>query len=378
MFIEERTLKNGSVSYRYGETYKDPLTHKYKKVYITSSKTGKAVQKEIQRQLQDKIEAIINGLTIKKSIVLGQLIDEFADSERNIRKVTTQRNIDKYASVIKKWFNPDIVATELKPIHIQKVINEKLTQLSWSYVKATYGYLRQAYKYGKRVGYISNIDMFDDIVLRKPVKTPEQLQAIKGKFLSKSELDELLDKVEQKNPRAAKLFTFLSLTGLRIGELRALRVQDYNAKEKYIEVNATLSQKNERLAPKNEYSFRRVTLGKPAQMILAYFIQLNHTRQQIMDKYDNPDNYIFVTDGGQPYDIQFLNKLLKSIPFHKHVSTHTFRHTHISLLAEANIPLKTIMERVGHNEPKTTLSTYTHVTQEMKEQEQQFLDTLSV
>ena len=245
-------------------------------------------------------------------------------------------------------------------------------------MKATYGYLRQAYKYGKRVGYLSTIDMFDDIVLRKPIKTPEQLQAIKGKFLSKTELDELLDKVEQKNPRAAKLFTFLSLTGLRIGELRALRVQDYNAKEKYIEVNATLSQKNERLAPKNEYSFRRVTLGKPAQMILAYFIQLNHTRQQIMDKYDNPDNYIFVTDGGQPYDIQFLNKLLKTIPFHKHVSTHTFRHTHISLLAEANIPLKTIMERVGHNEPKTTLSTYTHVTQEMKEQEQRFLDTLSV
>lgn len=378
MFIEERKQKSGTISYRYGETYKDPLTLKYKKVYITSSKNGKAVRKEMQRLLDEKIQSILCASDNKKHMTIGQLIDEFADSERGIRKVTTQRNIDNYASVIKKWFNGDIVISQMKAIHIQQVINEKLTELSWSYVKAVYGYVRQSFKYAKRMGYISNIDLFDDIVLRKPTKTPEQLQAIKDKFLTKQELDELLDKVEKKNDRAAKVFKFLSLTGLRIGELRALRVQDYNAKEMCIEINATLSQKNERLAPKNEYSFRKVTIGKAAKEILSYFIQLNYTRQQIMKGYNNPNQYIFVTDGGQPYDIQFLNKLLKNIPFHKHVSTHTFRHTHISLLAEANIPLKTIMERVGHNEPKTTLSTYTHVTDEMKQQEKEFLDTLSV
>ena len=45
MFIEERKQKSGTISYRYGETYKDPLTLKYKKVYITSSKNGKSLQK---------------------------------------------------------------------------------------------------------------------------------------------------------------------------------------------------------------------------------------------------------------------------------------------------------------------------------------------
>lgn len=378
MFIEERKLKNGTLSYRYGESYKDPLTGKNKKVYATSSKNTKAIHKEMQRILSDKIETILNGANHKQQMTIGELVDEFANSERGIRKVTTQRNIDKYTVIIKKWFNGDIIATQLKAIHVQRIINQKLTELSWSYVKAAYGYLRQSFKYGKRMGYISNIDLFDDVVLRKPSKTPEQLQASRNKFLTKTELDELLTLVDKKNHRVATLFKFLSLTGLRIGELRALRTQDYNAKEMYIDVNATLSQKNERLTPKNEYSARKVSLGEPARKILVEWLQLNHTRKQIVQNYSNDDNYIFVTDGGQPYDIQFLNKLLKSIPFHKHVSTHTFRHTHISLLAEANIPLKTIMERVGHNEPKTTLSTYTHVTDEMKEQEQQFLDTLSV
>ena len=52
----------------------------------------------------------------------------------------------------------------------------------------------------------------------------------------------------------------------------------------------------------------------------------------------------------------------------KPVSTHTFRHTHISILTESNVPLKAIMERVGHNEPRTTLAIYTHVTDEMKQE----------
>lgn len=56
----------------------------------------------------------------------------------------------------------------------------------------------------------------------------------------------------------------------------------------------------------------------------------------------------------------------------------TFQHTHISLLAKKQSPLKTIMTRVGHNEPKTTLSIYTHVTDAMKEQEKQILDSIDI
>jgi integrase len=36
------------------------------------------------------------------------------------------------------------------------------------------------------------------------------------------------------------------------------------------------------------------------------------------------------------------------------------------MLAEAEVDLKTIMERVGHDDAKTTLKVYTHVTKKMK------------
>lgn len=51
----------------------------------------------------------------------------------------------------------------------------------------------------------------------------------------------------------------------------------------------------------------------------------------------------------------------------KKISSHIFRHTHISILAELSVPLKAIMERVGHNDPNTTLKIYTHVTDKMKQ-----------
>ncbi|MOA60519.1 Phage integrase family protein [compost metagenome] len=36
------------------------------------------------------------------------------------------------------------------------------------------------------------------------------------------------------------------------------------------------------------------------------------------------------------------------------------------MLAEAGVDLKTIMKRVGHDDPNTTLRIYTHVTEKMR------------
>ncbi|MFD0717265.1 hypothetical protein [Paenibacillus sp. GCM10027626] len=37
------------------------------------------------------------------------------------------------------------------------------------------------------------------------------------------------------------------------------------------------------------------------------------------------------------------------------------------MLAEARVDLATIMARVGHDDPKTTLQIYTHVTRKMEQ-----------
>lgn len=61
-----------------------------------------------------------------------------------------------------------------------------------------------------------------------------------------------------------------------------------------------------------------------------------------------------------------MNRLLKRTSIQRKATPHIFRHTHVSMLAEAGVDLRTIMQRVGHDDFRTTLKVYTHVTDKMK------------
>lgn len=94
-----------------------------------------------------------------------------------------------------------------------------------------------------------------------------------------------------------------------------------------------------------------------------------------LDAIENPKfeklNYLFVTKNGVPVQINSFNLGLKKAGArvgleHKNLSSHIFRHTHISWLAEKGYPLKAIMDRVGHEDSKITNQIYTHVTKNMR------------
>lgn len=93
-------------------------------------------------------------------------------------------------------------------------------------------------------------------------------------------------------------------------------------------------------------------------------------------------DYIFVTDKGVPLQrnsfnnsIQAANKRLDK-PINKPISSHIFRHTLVSYLAENGVPLKAIMDRVGHDDSDTTMKIYTHVTNKMKNKVVEIIDSL--
>ncbi|MDM5145868.1 Tyrosine recombinase XerD [Lactococcus lactis] len=61
-----------------------------------------------------------------------------------------------------------------------------------------------------------------------------------------------------------------------------------------------------------------------------------------------------------------LKEAAKANHIDKEISSHIFRHSHVSLLSELGMPLKSIMERVGHSDAKVTLKIYNHVTKKAK------------
>lgn len=152
--------------------------------------------------------------------------------------------------------------------------------------------------------------------------------------------------------------------------MAALTPDKYNKDSKTLYIHTTFN----RYIPDDDgtktfASFRTTHLTKREIEILDKMIELN----QLSENTD-PNWYkstrIFVTNTGKPIHSSILSKSLqranerlkKPIP------------KHLSPLAENKIPLKTIMDRVGHSDSDVTNSIYTHVTKNMKDEAINVLD----
>lgn len=60
-----------------------------------------------------------------------------------------------------------------------------------------------------------------------------------------------------------------------------------------------------------------------------------------------------------------MEAVLNQLPtITKHLTPHSLRHTHTSLMAEAGVDLLEIMDRLGHKDDETTTQVYLHITKE--------------
>lgn len=167
---------------------------------------------------------------------------------------------------------------------------------------------------------------------------------------------------------------FLALTGLRYGELIALRNEDFH--DTYIHVNGTIDHRDGkysdnpvRTPPKTAKAYRSVTLTDRAIEIIKKVQTENELMKAEFPDYRDLD-YLFTNKNGLPIDYRTfeptLRKAAESAGVNKQVTTHYLRHTHVSLLAELNVPIKAVMDRVGHKDVSTTMEIYSHVTEKMR------------
>lgn len=70
-----------------------------------------------------------------------------------------------------------------------------------------------------------------------------------------------------------------------------------------------------------------------------------------------------------------VNKYKDRLP---QISIHGLRHTHATLLILNGENIKIVSDRLGHNDITTTLNTYTHIMEEMKDNTAELLDNLFI
>lgn len=234
---------------------------------------------------------------------------------------------------------------------------------------------------------------------------------IEDQYLESWELKEVLSIVRKYNEQYARIFEFQALTGMRIGEVLGLKEEaiDFNKNiASVIRTRAThggASEDSYEGNVKNVQSYRNVQLSLRAVEILKEEIQLNHHHIEFNPDYKD-HGWIFTSKSihkpdynGTPLHYSVLNNFLNSsengklnrkgnprragididnkLSFKKHITTHIFRHTHISFLAEQGVPLEAIQDRVGHTRGSRVTQIYLHVTQKTKNTITPMIDQLT-
>lgn len=366
MWIEE--LPNGK--YKYSERYIDPYTEKSRKVSITLNSKSNQAKKQANIELQEKIDKKIEEKNQIK-ITLDELLDAWWNQHKVSIRQSSQVNYEKLLKYIRKNINTAAVVRNTDARFYQDFINE-LPQ-SYEYKKKFRSVLKMALDYAVDMEMIK-INPISRTKVPKPALTKETYEKVEDKYLEEEEINKLLNVYYStfQSVHHGRLAEFMYLTGLRAGEAISLTIDDYDPNSKTIKVIGTLDYSDgyknaKKEMPKTLASYREIDLSNRAIEIIDELILENKL------KFKGKTSYLFVGKTGKPIQINAFNNSLKAMndklgkdAIKKKMSSHIFRHSHISLLAELNIPVKAIMERVGHADMETTMKIYTHVTKKTK------------
>ncbi|AQZ48323.1 integrase Int [Paenibacillus larvae subsp. larvae] len=232
-------------------------------------------------------------------------------------------------------------------------------------------------------------------VIPKKQTTVEELEAERDlpKYMEKEDLALFLRTAKEKGlDRDYAIFLTLAYTGMRIGELCALKWPDINFSEQTISITKTYYNPNNNiknytlLTPKTKSSKRVIIVDK---IVLDELEQLQAEQKRIkmlFRKTYHDKNFAFAQQdeenpGFPTYQKSIalrMTRLLKLAGLNTKLTPHSLRHTHTSLLAEAGVSLEQIMQRLGHRSDETTKNIYLHVTKpKKKEASQKFAELMS-
>ena len=280
---------------------------------------------------------------------------------------------------LKPYFK-DVKLKHLTPVLLQKFLNYKMINgYSKNSVTNFYGVLSGSLKYAVYpCNYIKENPM-------TYVSLPKYKEKVKEKSDFKIITYDNFNKIIERFPVGSSFYIPLQIafhTGMRGGEVTALKWENIDLENKTISVKYTLISKGKGIfelgTPKNKSSYRNIDIGDTLVSILK-----KHKLAQKKNKleygiyYKNSD-FVCTKENGDQVTTDSLKYLSKIVNYDLKISFnfHSLRHTHATMLIENGANIKTVQKRLGHSKLSTTMDTYTHVTTKMKTEAVNILENI--
>lgn len=386
-------VKRGN-KYRFGEQFKDPLTDKRRAVTVTYDRNTRNVRHKAQLILDKKINQKLAEATGKRlvqtDITLQELYDEFWAERSNSWRPTTKKVYELSLTRFIAYFGSDAKAKKITPALLsdyfdslvalvtarkagKEVNSDEPKFRSISGLKMYRRHISMLFNYGVHKRYLKANPI-------RSVKTQwpkEDKAGAAKKYLEDDERTSVIDFVKQRHPLIADMLLWQYYTGMRFGEAAAIQLSDVDLKPKTVHVTGTLdytsstksSEFSKQYMTKTEAGLRDIAL--PDQAVAIYKRQSAGKKQT---------DFLFTTPEGNlisPNSVDtMLRKCKQKLGLDKTLTTHTFRHTHISKLAELGVPLYVIQHNVGHSDDKITRDIYLHVTKKAQQLLRQKLSSM--
>lgn len=358
-----------------GITYKRFRSPEGKDFYGKTEKEVKQKYTAWKEQYADK--------NIKKELkTVNDVADEWLASMKKHIKSTTYDGYEYFVEGVLKRKNGydlgNMQIQQVSEVQVQKYIDYLADNIAKSSIKKDKALLHQVFKYAKKNDIISDnpveevkIPIDDNIA----IKTKEHVFiSTEDRLRLEAEESRMWSNKKRVYGNNAKMVIFLLHTGLRFGELTALKWKNVNLEEKDIFVvenspviknrdkDAVTKYKIDQTSTKRKSSERHVPLSNKAIEILEYF----------RSKYPHEnDDYVFVSENGSPANrrnvARCLSGMLKAANCEiQDASPHDLRHSFGSELIRNGIDIKVVSELMGHKDVQTTYNIYIHIMKEQK------------
>ena len=329
-----------------------------RKTLLLPNGERKDLYAKTQEELDDKVMEIRiltrSGVDVCSEETFGHFAQMWYDIYK--KPYLREKSLEMIRYILNQHILPvlgDYRLQDITPMQIQAIM-AGLAKKSASLQSKVLINLRSIFKVAQENG----------LVVRSPVSSmlkPGGKKTQEKTALTPQESEKLLARVRD---RRAGTFLMIALnTGLRRGEILALKWDDVDFEKKIIRVrrNAVLLRSGTTISDelKTNAGRRDVPLTAALEAHLAAEKERTHSQ------------YILAMQNHQPLtqsSYKSMWRLIERELPEKRVTAHILRHTYITRLFEAGLDIKEIQYLAGHSSVDMTLRVYTHYDRASREQ----------